>query len=867
MDNKILMISGQIVKWPKTSDRGVVLAVVDDQAKKVIFEKEGLAALPFRRGNLVRLYGNWEKRGSKNVFVLVGEPALLSDFTVVDLDTLAAYRLAGQDIRQLLEILDCRSMYQLYRCWLDDPAMVEAVAEENLGAAGREELVDFFRDLSVSTAVALLTDITGEGTGLKDAGLDLPAALRVVDHLKGRATRYKTTIAEMLLKDPWIIAQVEGIDFKYADHLAELLGCRNEDSPVRIYHAVVSILLEEAANGNSYLPDRKLTWRVKNRLGNKEDYPKFRRKMIDAIEYFKEQPGYRGKVLYDTRVAAAILDRQNLYVRDEFLSSAQKKEKGKISAKHRGMYLVEVFFSEKSAAEMLSLLCASPLRDLALGDALKRKALELSLQDGKPLDSFQQEALAMLARYRVAVWNGYAGTGKTYLAGLLIRAWKELCGEEGIIVTAPTGIAAARLQEAAKHPAATLHNILWLWRQDLADAASPAAPYLSRTKLVVVDEAGMMDVILLARLFYAVCGETVNSDVRFLFVGDDMQLGAVGPGNVLQVLKTLPGVGAAELEVLHRTGRAAKLAAFARDVREGRVAGIVPEPGRLEITNFPVSATPEDVAQAAVAKVKALLAAGVPAEDILILTPDRTAGREAGAPELNLSLRRIFNPEANASMLFWRGDRVICVRNDYRVEGRPVYNGTRGRVEDVAFTDETFKGDCKLKSVTVHWEMPDGSVEIREYYLGDAVRYLALAYALTVHKAQGCESPVVIYVDAGIHVWNRNVLYTAMTRAKWIEGVDYSGSVFFFARVHDAELAKKVEQEEDRELTRLEEIAAQTNYRYCHLRERVEIAAGRMPVPDRPERVIRPELKVALNDMVEIVAAAALDAKSPEGNE
>lgn len=346
----------------------------------------------------------------------------------------------------------------------------------------------------------------------------------------------------------------------------------------------------------------------------------------------------------------------------------------------------------------------------------------------------QEHAVELVCTAPVSVVTGGAGTGKS----TCMRQALERLAEAGATVAlcAPTGKAAKRLAETTGRPASTIHRLLG-YRPNGAGgefARGPTNPL--EEDLILVDEASMIDVELAASLMAAIRPD----GGRVAFVGDANQLPSVGPGRVLADLVASERVPVARLTVLQRAAAESWVARNAPLVLEGQM----PDLAECEGFRFVEAEDAADVA----AKVEALAGDydGAP-----VLIPQKT-GR-AGCATLNRALQARLNPSGAKAWDGLRiGDRVIQTRNDYQLE---VFNGEVGTVAEVS-----------KSTMTVLVEDVGGARAV-EY---DAARAsaLELAYALTVHKVQGSEWPWVIVVchSTHTHMLSRQLLYTALTRAK-----------------------------------------------------------------------------------------------------
>lgn len=346
----------------------------------------------------------------------------------------------------------------------------------------------------------------------------------------------------------------------------------------------------------------------------------------------------------------------------------------------------------------------------------------------------QAEAVALALSSRISILTGGPGTGKTSTVRGLVEAASALGLR--LALAAPSGRAARRLVEATGHPAQTLHRLLRI--RPPAFQAQPVD-----ADLVVVDESSMLDIQLFDALM-----EALPEDAGILLVGDADQLPPVGPGSPFLDLVGSGLVPGIRLSEIYRQAEGSRLAENAHLIGEGKFpqdggsdfvwhrVGDVEEAHRLV-----VALTLEESGRFGVDEVE-VLSAG-----------NRSA---TGTTELNTALQAALNPAAGmvrvGSLAVKTGDKVLQRKNDY---GLGVYNGEVGRVID-----------AREGALAVRFPSPDGEMDVT--YDEDAADNLSLGYALTVHKAQGSEFPVVIAVLSTQHypLLRRNLLYTAVTRAK-----------------------------------------------------------------------------------------------------
>lgn len=379
----------------------------------------------------------------------------------------------------------------------------------------------------------------------------------------------------------------------------------------------------------------------------------------------------------------------------------------------------------------------------------------------------QRGAVVAALTHGVSVLTGGPGTGKTRTVEELVRAARAL--GLTLALAAPTGRAAKRIEELTGAAATTVHRLLEA-RPDgaggFAFRRGPDEPL--PFDLVVVDEASMCDTWLTERLVRALPDGT-----RLVLVGDPDQLPSVGPGDVLRDVVRSGTVPVTALTEVHRQAADSRIVALAREVLAGTVGELAPQDGD-------VFHGEEADRAAIVARVVRAVAEraperfGVTPDDVQVLAPIHAG--PTGVTALNVALKAALNPSGGRASVAGLdvGDRVMQTRNDAELD---VANGDVGRVVDVA-----------PRAGTLRVAFPRGEVT----YPRDRVRDLVPAWAVTVHKAQGGEWPVVVLVLDPAHrsmLW-RDLVYTAVTRA--------SRALITVGRAEALRLAAGVDRPDDR---------------------------------------------------------------------
>jgi exodeoxyribonuclease V alpha subunit len=399
------------------------------------------------------------------------------------------------------------------------------------------------------------------------------------------------------------------------------------------------------------------------------------------------------------------------------------------------VYAPPMFEAERDAAAFLARLVRERPSPARLAEAIAAIASE-------GLADLQADAVRRSLTSGLMVLTGGPGTGKTTTVRAIVRA-HEAIGHR-VVLCAPTGRAAKRMSEAAGREARTIHRLLEWSPREGAFFLGEHEPI--EADLVLVDEASMLDVQLASNLFAA-----VKPTSTLVLVGDIDQLPPVGAGQVLRETIASGVCPVVRLEQVFRQAAESAIVRAAHEVRHGRAPSPTPRGEKSAGDLFVIRARDAEAIQQRVIEVLGRIESsyGLDAKrDVQVLTPMRKG--PLGTEKLNEILQSALNPGPAriGPVPFRAGDKVMQLKNDYE---REVWNGDIGRI-------------TKVEDGVTYVEIDGRMVS----YPQDDIDALALAYASTVHKAQGSELPAVVIVLHGSHhvLLTRPLLYTALTRAR-----------------------------------------------------------------------------------------------------
>ncbi|MGW5249145.1 SF1B family DNA helicase RecD2 [Streptomyces sp. NPDC004129] len=550
----------------------------------------------------------------------------------------------------------------------------------------------------------------------------------------GLAVKIYTTYADtdddpivVVRRSPYRLCRdVHGVGFVNADKIALAVGIPKH-SEERLQAALLHELDQAGSQGHCHLPVRVLLARTRQLLS--DDDPATAEILDDVIlRHALQTMSGQGEVVTETLTLPGM----------DGTDAVADIEIALLRLRHRD--------ETQLAWHVRRLLGSSPaLADLA---DWEQRLTALTTAETAGLTEEQYQAIHTALTQPVSMLTGGPGCGKTHT----LRTLVEVADEAGAVVAlaAPTGKAAKRLEETCGQPAMTVHRLI---RPPDGDSLFDHASILETADLVVIDEASMLDLALARRLFAA-----VRDGCHLLLVGDIDQLPSVGPGRVLRDLLDVEDIPRTRLtKVFRQHDDSAAIVINAHRILHGEL----PQEDPKVFWNRPVP-TAEDIAQ----RVVDLVCERMPKhfrvrpEDIQVLCPGKK--NIAGMTDLNLRLQERVNPPADekpqhyhGGTAFRLGDRVQQIRNNPHRGETGIFNGSSGTITAV---------DLEAHHLTVTFL--DG--EAATYPFTD-LDELVHAYALTVHRSQGSEYPYVIVPmvsAAGMMLLQRNLLYTAVTRAR-----------------------------------------------------------------------------------------------------
>lgn len=522
--------------------------------------------------------------------------------------------------------------------------------------------------------------------------------------------QYGNRSIQVVRENPYRLAtDIFGIGFVTADHIAERLGF-DKNSELRAEAGILYVLHQLADEGNVYYPYEPL------------------------LNKCKEILGVEGGIIVKA-VDAIAIDRK-IVIQKINEATGELKE-------NRGVYLAKFHVTETGIARQIKALLKAPksIRSFDSNKAASWVQERLSID----LAENQVQALRSAAENKVLVITGGPGTGKTTIINALLKIFSGL--KVRIMLAAPTGRAAKRMSEATGYEAKTIHRLLEYSIQKGGFQKDDEQPL--DCDLIIVDEASMIDTILMYYLLKA-----IPLKATFILVGDVNQLPSVGAGNVLRDIIASDVIPVVRLNEIFRQAKESQIIVNAHKINNGILPSFTPS-GPGDDFYFIEQEDPEDVLRIILELVSDRVPRRFgfdPVDDIQVLSPMHKG--TVGAGNLNLELQRRLNPcqegVTRGNRAFRTGDKVMQIKNNYDKE---VFNGDIGRIARV---------DPEMREVDISFDgrnVPYDFTDLDE---------IVLAYAVSVHKSQGSEYPAVIIPILTQHymLLQRNLIYTAVTRGR-----------------------------------------------------------------------------------------------------
>ena len=533
--------------------------------------------------------------------------------------------------------------------------------------------------------------------------------------------KYKEKSIEIINKNPYKLAEdIRGIGFRIADDIATKIGI-DKYSPDRIMQGILFTLNQSLASGHTYLPKKVLIEQSSKILGVENQF----------IENGIMDLAYSQKVHLENNNGEILV------------------------------YLMMYYICENGVCKEIIKLSQHEIKDLDIDIDEEIKVVEK--EDNIKLANNQILAVKEAVNNGVTIITGGPGTGKTTTINTIIKIFEN--NEQKVVLCAPTGRAAKRMSETSSKEAKTIHRLLEMGfatdSDELVFFKDEEDPI--DADVIILDEASMVDIILMYNLLKA-----VKLGTRLLLVGDSDQLPSVGAGNVLKDIIDSGVIKTVRLNEIFRQAQESMIVVNAHKINNG-------QPLFLNVKDKDFFFLRKNTNEEILNEIIGLVSERLPKfykfdklKDIQVLTSMRKG--DLGVNNLNIELQKYLNPpnkykqeEQFAKRIFRVGDKVMQVRNNYTKKwetedksdsGEGIYNGDIGYI---------FHIDKDKKTVYVIFD----KVKIASYKY-DELDELDHSFCTTIHKSQGSEFPVVVIpiVWAPPMLLSRNLLYTAVTRAK-----------------------------------------------------------------------------------------------------
>ncbi len=536
--------------------------------------------------------------------------------------------------------------------------------------------------------------------------------------------KYGASSVDTVKNNPYILCdEISGIGFKTSDKIARSLGIEI-DSPFRIQSGIRYVINEFCANGHTFMPKDELIKEASNVLTVSGD-------------------------IIEENIKNAALDRKIK------LEKVNDKE---------GVFTIPNYYCELGITNRILTLAISNFQDISVD--VEHLILQFEKKNNITFAESQKDAIISAFQNGIEIITGGPGTGKTTIIKCIIEIF-ETCGLK-VLLGAPTGRAAKRMSESTGKEATTIHRMLdmGVFEKEESVFVTNAEEHSLEADVVIIDEASMIDITLMNALL-----KSIKVGTRLIIVGDVDQLPSVGAGNVLNDFIESGFTKVVRLKEIFRQGKESMIVVNAHKINKGEMP-------KLNEKGTDFFFIRNDIQEGILNTIIDLINTRLPKfnsnwdklKSIQVLVPMKKG--VLGVTNLNERIQNVLNPKAPykkekefRSMVFREGDKVMQIKNNYSLkwiriagkgehEGLGVFNGDMGFIESI---------DLEGKKLSIIFD--DERRVIYDFMYLDE---LDLAYAITIHKSQGSEFPVVIipaYMGAPL-LMNRNLLYTGITRAK-----------------------------------------------------------------------------------------------------
>ncbi|WP_150203434.1 SF1B family DNA helicase RecD2 [Streptococcus constellatus] len=530
---------------------------------------------------------------------------------------------------------------------------------------------------------------------------------------------YKEETLEIVEHYPYqLVEDIQGIGFKIADQLAQSLGIEST-APERFRAGLLHTLLTQSMEkGDTYLEAKELLEHT-----------------IELLESSRQ------------------IELDPNSVADEL---AHLIEEDKVQNVDTKIFENSLFFAEEGICNNLLRILEKENQNKYESEKIEAALTHIEEEFAISYDAIQKQAICNAIQHKIFILTGGPGTGKTTVINGIIAVYALLHGLDlhksqdlPILLAAPTGRAARRMNELTGLPSATIHRHLGMTGDD---DTSHLDDYLD-ADFIIVDEFSMVDTWLANQLL-----SNISSNSKLLIVGDADQLPSVSPGQVLADLLKIPLLPQTKLEKIYRQGEDSTIVTLASQIQKGVLP---PDFTEKKADRSYFEARSEHIPQMIERIVEAAIRSGIPAQDVQVLAPMYRG--QAGIDHINKLMQDLINPAEKEQLVFEatdgqyrQGDRVIHLVNDAESN---VFNGDLGYITDLLPAKYT---DSKQDELTINFDGNEIVYQRSEWYK------IRLAYAMSIHKSQGSEFPVVILpITSSSHrMLQRNLIYTAITRAK-----------------------------------------------------------------------------------------------------